>query len=296
MRYYSLNMYYKKKYGEKVRKISVDAGFTCPNRDGKKGEGGCIYCDVSSFVHVPEGGIKNQVKEQINKSQSKGVNKFSVYFQSYSNTYGDIGLIVDRLNEALIDDRIVEISIGTRPDVVENDKLEVLKKRFEKYNIVIELGLQSKHNKTLELINRGHTFEDFDDAVDRIKAYGFGVCAHIILGLPYEDEKMMLETVKYVSDKHLDFVKFHHLHILKGTKLEQLYIKGDFSLLSEDEYIYILGESIKILDKDIVISRLVGDSPKNITVAPDWPESKLSFLNRFNQYLEYKNIWQGCGG
>jgi radical SAM protein (TIGR01212 family) len=247
-------------------------------------------------VHVPEGGIKNQVKEQINKSQSKGVNKFSVYFQSYSNTYGDIGLIVDRLNEALIDDRIVEISIGTRPDVVENDKLEVLKKRFEKYNIVIELGLQSKHNKTLELINRGHTFEDFDDAVDRIKAYGFGVCAHIILGLPYEDEKMMLETVKYVSDKHLDFVKFHHLHILKGTKLEQLYIKGDFSLLSEDEYIYILGESIKILDKDIVISRLVGDSPKNITVAPDWPESKLSFLNRFNQYLEYKNIWQGCGG
>ncbi|MDK2792042.1 MAG: uncharacterized protein PWQ25_905 [Deferribacteres bacterium] len=296
MRYYSLNMYYKKKYGEKVRKISVDAGFTCPNRDGKKGEGGCIYCDVSSFVHVPEGGIKNQVKEQINKSQSKGVNKFSVYFQSYSNTYGDIGLIVDRLNEALIDDRIVEISIGTRPDVVENDKLEVLKKRFEKYNIVIELGLQSKHNKTLELINRGHTFEDFDDAVDRIKAYGFGVCAHIILGLPYENEKMMLETVKYISDKHLDFVKFHHLHILKGTKLEQLYIKGDFSLLSEDEYIYILGESIKILDKDIVISRLVGDSPKNITVAPDWPESKLSFLNRFNQYLEYKNIWQGCGG
>ena len=296
MRYYSLNMYYKKKYGEKVRKISVDAGFTCPNRDGKKGEGGCIYCDVSSFVHVPEGGIKNQVKEQINKSQSKGVNKFSVYFQSYSNTYGDIGLIVDRINEALIDDRIVEISIGTRPDVVENDKLEVLKKRFEKYNIVIELGLQSKHNKTLELINRGHTFEDFDDAVDRIKAYGFGVCAHIILGLPYENEKMMLETVKYVSDKHLDFVKFHHLHILKGTKLEQLYIKGDFSLLSEDEYIYILGESIKILDKDIVISRLVGDSPKNITVAPDWPESKLSFLNRFNQYLEYKNIWQGCGG
>lgn len=289
-------MYYKKKYGEKVRKISVDAGFTCPNRDGKKGEGGCIYCDVSSFVHVPEGGIKNQVKEQINKSQSKGVNKFSVYFQSYSNTYGDIGLIVDRLNEALIDDRIVEISIGTRPDVVENDKLEVLKKRFEKYNIVIELGLQSKHNKTLELINRGHTFEDFDDAVDRIKAYGFGVCAHIILGLPYENEKMMLETVKYISDKHLDFVKFHHLHILKGTKLEQLYIKGDFSLLSEDEYIYILGESIKILDKDIVISRLVGDSPKNITVAPDWPESKLSFLNRFNQYLEYKNIWQGCGG
>lgn len=289
-------MYYKKKYGEKVRKISVDAGFTCPNRDGKKGEGGCIYCDVSSFVHVPEGGIKNQVKEQINKSQSKGVNKFSVYFQSYSNTYGDIGLIVDRLNEALIDDRIVEISIGTRPDVIENNKLEVLKEKFGKYNIVIELGLQSKHNKTLELINRGHTFEDFDDAVDRIKAYGFGVCAHIILGLPYENEKMMLETVKYVSDKHLDFVKFHHLHILKGTKLEQLYIKGDFSLLSEDEYIYILGESIKILDKDTVISRLVGDSPKNITVAPDWPESKLSFLNRFNQYLEYKNIWQGCGG
>ncbi|MBZ4643191.1 MAG: hypothetical protein JG767_800 [Deferribacteraceae bacterium] len=296
MRYYSLNMYYKKKYGEKVRKISVDAGFTCPNRDGKKGEGGCIYCDVSSFVHVPEGGIKNQVKEQINKSQSKGVNKFSVYFQSYSNTYGDIGLIVDRINEALIDDRIVEISIGTRPDVIENNKLEVLKEKFGKYNIVIELGLQSKHNKTLELINRGHTFEDFDDAVDRIKAYGFGVCAHIILGLPYENEKMMLETVKYVSDKHLDFVKFHHLHILKGTKLEQLYIKGDFSLLSEDEYIYILGESIKILDKDTVISRLVGDSPKNITVAPDWPESKLSFLNRFNQYLEYKNIWQGCGG
>jgi len=295
MRYYSLNNYYKKKYGGKVRKISIDAGFTCPNRDGLKGVGGCIYCDVRSFVHVPSGEIAKQVNTQIKKLNKKGVDKFTIYFQSYSNTYGDIEDIIAKIDEALIDDRIVEIAIGTRPDVVENNKLEKIKKRYSNYDIVFELGLQSKHNITLDLINRGHTLEDFDDAVDRVKRFGFNVCAHVILGLPFETKQMMLETVKYLSDKRVDFIKFHHLHILKGTKLEKMFIDGKFKLLSEDEYIEILSDAIKILDRDIVISRLVGDSPKEITVAPNWPESKLIFLNKLNNYLEQNDIFQGKG-
>jgi len=295
MRYYSLNNYYKKKYGGKVRKISIDAGFTCPNRDGLKGVGGCIYCDVRSFVHVPSGEIAKQVITQIKNLNKKGVDKFSIYFQSYSNTYGDIEDIIAKIDEALIDSRIVEIAIGTRPDVVENNKLEEIKKRYSNYDIVFELGLQSKHNTTLDLINRGHTFEDFDDAVDRVKSFGFNVCAHVILGLPFETKQMMLETVKYLSDKRVDFIKFHHLHILKDTKLEKMFIDGKFKLLSEDEYIEILSDAIKILDRDIVISRLVGDSPKEITVAPNWPESKLIFINKLNNYLEENDIFQGKG-
>lgn len=295
MRYYSLNNYYKKKYGGKVRKISIDAGFTCPNRDGLKGVGGCIYCDVSSFVHVPDGGVARQAMIQIEKFKKKGVDKFSLYFQSYSNTYGDIKDIIAKIDEALIDDGIVEIAIGTRADVVENYKLDEIKKRYSKYDIVFELGLQSKHNSTLNLINRGHTFEDFDDTLDRVKSYGFKVCAHVILGLPFETEEMILETIKYLSDKRVDFIKFHHLHVLKGTKLEKMFMKSEFKLLGEDKYIQILSDAIKILDRDIVISRLVGDSPKEITVAPDWPESKLIFLNKLNDYLEKNDIYQGKG-
>ncbi|UOD34141.1 TIGR01212 family radical SAM protein [Deferribacteraceae bacterium V6Fe1] len=295
MRYYSLNNYYRNRYGGKVRKISIDAGFTCPNRDGAKGVGGCIYCDVNSFVHVPKGEIARQVGIQIEKLNNRGVDKFTLYFQSYSNTYGKIEDIVAKIDEALIDDRIVEIAIGTRPDVVENQKLEEIKRRYSDYDVVFELGLQSIHNTTLNLINRGHTFEDFDDAVNRVKSFGFKVCAHVILGLPFETKQMMLETVKYLSDKKVDFVKFHHLHVLKGTKLENMFVDKKFKLLGEDEYIEILSDAIKILDRDIVISRLVGDSPKEITVAPNWPESKLIFLNKLNNYLETNDIYQGKG-
>ncbi|MCB4204388.1 TIGR01212 family radical SAM protein [Deferribacterales bacterium Es71-Z0220] len=295
MRYHSLNSYYRNKYGGKVRKISIDAGFTCPNRDGLKGVGGCIYCDVSSFVHVPKGEIERQVRIQIEKLNNKGVDKFTIYFQSYSNTYGKIEDIVSKIDEALIDDRIVEVAIGTRPDVVENNKLETIKERYSRYDIVFELGLQSIHNTTLELINRGHTFEEFDEAVDRVKSFGFKVCTHIIFGLPFETKEMMLETVKYLSEKRVDFIKFHHLHVLKGTKLESMLVDEKIKLLSEDEYIEILSDSIKILGKNIVISRLVGDSPKEITLAPKWPVSKLKFLNKLNNYLDEKDIYQGKG-
>lgn len=293
LRYKNLSSYYKQAYGEKVKKISVDAGFTCPNRDGKKGVGGCIYCNVDSFVHVEKGDIQRQVELKIAKYRKKGVNKFSVYFQSYSNTYGDIDKIVNCIEESLVDEDIVEIAIGTRPDVLEDEKLHGIKSRFDKYDIVFELGLQSIHNETLKFINRGHTFEEFDKTFDRVKKYGFKVCVHIIFGLPFETENMMFETSKYLGLKSPDFVKFHHLHVIKGTKLAELYLDGKITLLTEDEYIKILSESIRLLNKSTVVSRVVGDSPKAITLAPNWPESKSKFLENLHLYLNVRDIYQG---
>lgn len=293
-RYNTLKNYYFKKYGEKVKKISVDASFTCPNRDGNKGIGGCIYCNVSSFVHVPDGDIKKQATMQIKKYKKKGINKYSVYFQSYSNTYGSINTIIKTIDEALVSDDIVEIAIGTRADVVENEKLLAIKEKYSDYDVVFELGLQSIFDKTLKYINRGHTFYDFEDAVNRLKDLNFKVCAHVIFGLPFETKDMMLETMKYLAFKRIDFVKFHHLHIVKDTELEHIYKKGEIKLIDEDEYLYLLSESIKILPKQTVISRLVGDAPKKITVAPNWPASKVEFINKFHKYLGSYDIIQGA--
>lgn len=294
MRYKTLSSYYKSVYKEKVRKIAVDAGFTCPNRDGLKGFGGCIYCNVDSFVHVEQGDIKRQVESKIEKFRKKGFNKFSVYFQSFSNTYGDTGKILGCISESLVDESIVEIAIGTRPDVLEDEKLIAIKEKFGNYDIIFELGLQSIHNETLKLINRGHTFEEFDRTFDRVKSYGFKVCVHLIFGLPFESEEMMIETAKYVSDKSPDLIKFHHLHVVKDTKLAEMYLDGKIKLLSEKEYIEILAKSIALLDESVIISRVVGDSPKEMTLSPEWPESKTLFLKRLDEYLKYKDICQGC--
>jgi len=293
MRYNTLSNYYFKKYGKKVKKISVDANFTCPNRDGTKGVGGCIYCNVSSFMHVPDGDIKRQVALQIEKYKKRGIDKFSIYFQSYSNTYGSADNIIKSIDEALISEDIVEIAIGTRPDVIEDEKLFAIKKTYEKYDIIFELGLQTIFDKTLSFINRGHSFKDFDDAVDRIKSLNLKVCAHIIIGLPFETKQMMLDTVNYLALKRIDFIKFHHLHIVKDTELEKIYKKGEVELISEDDYLEVVAESIKILPKETVISRIIGDAPKHLTVAPIWPQSKIAFINKFHRYLEKYDIFQG---
>jgi radical SAM protein (TIGR01212 family) len=296
MLYYSLNQYLKDKFGKKVYKISVDAGLTCPNRDGTKGEGGCIYCDNNSFVFNNGKNISEQVEKGITRLSKKKINNFIIYFQSYSNTYCPDKLFEKMVHDALIDERIVGIFVGTRPDVINTTKLNFLSNLKNKYEIFLEYGLQSAHDKTLQFINRGHTVKEFSDAVKLTKSYDLKVTAHLILGLPYEKKEDMLESIRFLSDVGIDAIKFHHLHIVKGTKLAELYLNKklyNFNLLTEDEYIEILAEGISLLKKDIIIARLIGDAPKDMLIAPDWPKNKLEFLNKFENYMKVKNLFQG---
>lgn len=296
MLYYTLNKYFKDKFGEKVYKISLDAGFTCPNRDGTKGKGGCIYCDNSSFVFTEGKSIEEQIRNGIVRLSQKNINRFVLYFQSYSNTYCSDEHFVKLINDSLIDDRIVGIFIGTRPDVINREKLEFLSQLKEKYDIFMEYGLQSAHDKTLHFINRGHTVKEFIDAVKLTKSFGMKITTHLILGLPYETKKDMLDSIRFISDLNIDAVKFHHLHIVKNTKLADLYLNGklnDFRLQTEDQYIEILAEGIGLLKKDVIIARLIGDAPKDILIAPDWPKSKVAFLNKLDKYMLSHNLFQG---
>ncbi|BAI80008.1 conserved hypothetical protein [Deferribacter desulfuricans SSM1] len=293
MLYNTFSNFLKNKYGGKVWKISIDAGFTCPNRDGYKGFGGCTYCNVKSFSNINEKDISKQVSDRIKFLEKRKIKNFIVYFQSYSNTYGPIDMIKRKIEASLVDERIVAIYVGTRPDCIDEDKIKYFKELSEKIDVVLEYGLQSIHNTTLEIINRGSTFEEFDFALKLTKSYGLPVCAHIIFGLPGENRDMMFETVKYLADNKIDFIKFHHLHVVKGTKMHKEFLNGDIKLLSENEYIDILANSISMLPNETVIARVVGDAPKDLLVAPHWPENKSEFLNKLNNYMIQNNLYQG---
>lgn len=292
--YYSLNDYLRKKYNEKVYKIAIDAGFSCPHRDGTKGKGGCIYCNNEAFVHVAGNSIEEQVYNGIKRLEKRGIKKYIVYFQAYSNTYGSLDEIKKKIEVSLIDKNIVGIYIGTRPDVVDKDKLMYLSNLNKQYDIFIEYGLQSKHDKTLNYINRGHRLIDFENAFLLTKSVGLKVCVHIIFGLPYETKDMMLDTVNYLAELGIDAIKFHHLQIVKNTKIAEIYKENSFSLLTEDEYIKVLAEALSLLPSNVIISRLVGSTKKDLLVAPKgWPSSTADFVNKLSAYMINNNMYQG---
>lgn len=293
MNYFTLSRYLKTKFGCKVSKVAVDAGFTCPNRDGTKGEGGCIYCDNSSFVFTTGDDIKEQVRNGIDRLLKKGIERFIIYLQSYSNTYCSDETFFRVLDDVLIDERIVGIHIGTRPDVINDNKLKRLSELTNRYDIFMEYGLQSAHNETLKFINRGHTYEDFLEAVDKTVKYGLKITVHLIFGLPYEDNNMMMETVKRVSKLPIHSVKFHHLHIVKGTKLSEIFLNNPFHILTEDEYIKIVADALTYFKNDIIVARLVGDAPRDMVIEPKWPLSKNLFLSKLNDYMIKNNLYQG---
>jgi radical SAM protein (TIGR01212 family) len=292
--YYTLNSYLKKRFGEKVWKIPVDAGFTCPNIDGTKGYGGCTYCNNNSFVHVESGSIKEQILTRINiLKKRKKVNKFIVYFQSYTNTHGDFEFVKEKIESSLVSKDIVGIHIGTRPDALDETKINYLVNLGKKYEIVVEMGLQSSKNSTLEKINRGHTFEEYDFMLQKLHSNNLKVCAHIIFGLPDETKKDMLDTVKYLGKNNIHSIKFHHLHIVKNTQMGKEYIKKPFKLLSENEYIEILSEAISLLPADTVIARLVGDAPDELQIAPNWPNNKNNFFIKLQSHMRENKLYQG---
>jgi radical SAM protein (TIGR01212 family) len=295
--YYTFNQFLKEKFGFKVRKISLNAGFTCPNRDGKVGYGGCIYCYNPGFVPSTSLSFKTicqQIqdgKSQLKKHGFKG--KFLAYFQAYTNTYGPVSTLKKLYDEAIKDEEIVGLSISTRPDCVSDEVISLLEEYAKKIHIWVEYGLQSANDITLKSINRGHNFAQFVDAVKRTQNRGIYICAHIILGLPGENFTQMYETVKIISDLKLDGIKIHHLQIVKDTLLEELYLKGEVNVFSLEEYIHIVCNIIEFLSPDIVIHRFMGDIREEFLVAPKWDKKKTEIIAMIEKELKNRGSYQG---
>lgn len=290
----TLNEYLKKEYGIKVYKLALSTGATCPNRDGKVGTGGCIFCDGSgSFAGV--GSIKEQIEEAKLKVKDKvkAETKYIAYFQSFTNTYGDETYLESLFMEAITHPDILILSIATRPDSISENMYFILERLSKIKTVWIELGLQTIYEKTATYINRCFELNTYDTCIKRLKEIGIKVIVHQILGLPYEDKAMMIETSKYIGLSGADGIKLHLLHILKNTKLATIYEKEKFHILSLDEYIDILFECIKVLPKEVVIHRLTGDGDKRYLLAPLWSGDKKKVLNTINRELKLRDIVQG---
>ena len=249
--YNDYSSYLKSKYGCKVYRIGIDAGFSCPNRDGTKGRNGCIYCNDNgsrSNYANPLNNIRRQLASRIDYlKKNRSATKFIAYFQAFTNTYASVDKLKKTYDQILDLDEIVGLSIGTRPDAVDDDKLKLISSYMNRYDVWVELGLQSIHNKTLKNINRGHTFEDFLKAFRNAKKFNIPVCAHVILGLPGETREDMLETARILSKLKIDAVKIHLLHILKGAALEKLYNEGKVRVMGQGEYVELVCDFLENL-------------------------------------------------
>lgn len=296
MRYYSLNEYLKSTFGEKVYKISLNGGMTCPNRDGTIDTRGCIFCSrggSGEFAASAVLDIKNQIEQAKQRIKAKtDCRKFIAYFQPFTNTYASVEYLEKVFTQAIEGDEIVALSIATRPDCLGDDVLALLDRLNRIKPVWVELGLQTIHKQTSDYIRRGYELEVYDTAVRNLHSIGINVITHIILGLPNESKEMMLETVKYVGER-TNGVKLQLLHILKDTDLLDDYNAGKFKALTIEEYIDILCDCIEILPQNVVIHRITGDGDKKLLVAPLWSADKKNVLNSINRIFSQRNITQG---
>ena len=306
-RFFSLNEYCKQTFGNKVYRLSLNGGMTCPNRDGNLGVGGCTFCSEGGsgdFAATYDVCISSQIAEAKSHIQQKtNCNKFIAYFQAYTNTYAPLSHLRHIYTEALSEPEVVALSIGTRCDCLGEDVLALLEELNNskcpstsgsiKKPIWIELGLQTIHNETHALLNTHTTVELFDDAVEKLQTRGIPVIAHIILGLPGETKNMMLETVSHVATLPVSGIKLQLLHILKGTKLATEYATNPFPLFDLEEYCDFVIDCLEILPPDMVIHRLTGDGPRKLLLAPLWSTDKKRVLNTINKRLAERDTWQG---
>jgi radical SAM protein (TIGR01212 family) len=282
-------------FGCRVHKVSIDAGFTCPNRDGTVAVGGCIYCNNASFS---PGKRRLSVTAQLEQGkrflrQRYGAHKFLAYFQAYSNTYSDIQVLQSLYDEALACEDIVGLAIGTRPDCVPEAVLDLLADYATRTYLWLELGLESGHDQTLTWLNRGHTVATFGDAIRRAQQRHLRLCAHVILGLPGESPAAMLATMRYLAAQHLDAIKLHHLHVVRHTVLEKLYHQGQVPLFSLEDYATLVVDCLEVLPPEMIIMRLLGDAPRAMLVAPTWSLDKRVALQRIEQELTRRDTYQG---
>ncbi len=296
-RYYTLDSFYKEKFGGKIAKVSLNANFTCPNRDGTKGVGGCIYC--SNLLSGDYAGDKNKnVVEQFNDIKKVMLHKwptakFIGYFQAGTNTYASVSKLKELFEVILKQKDVVGLSIATRPDAISTECLEYLKDLNKRCFLTVELGLQTIHEETAKLINRCYTLKEFTDTLNKLRENNINVVVHIINGLPYETKEMMLETAKFLSKQDINGIKIHMLHILKNTKLSEIYEKEKFHVLTKDEYIDIVVSQLELLRSDIVINRITGDPKVDDLIAPDWLIKKFIVLNDIDKELKKRNTYQG---
>lgn len=296
-RYYTLDYFYKHKFGKKVCKISLNAGFTCPNKDGTKGIGGCIYCSKLGSGDFA-GDIKkdlitqfNEVKEHMKKKWPDAL--YIGYFQANTNTYAKTEVLKQKYEPILALDEVVGLNIATRPDAITEDCLDYLEELSTRTYLTIELGLQTIHEQTTKLINRGHNLECFDNMVKKLRERNINVVVHIINGLPYETKKMMLETVNHLNNLDIQGIKIHMLHIIKDTALALMYEKEKFHVLTKEEYIDIVINQLEILKPDIVINRITGDPVKEDLIEPTWLIKKFCVLNDIDKEMVKRNSYQG---
>lgn len=293
--YYDLKSYWRNLFGCNVHKLQIDAGFTCPNRDGLVATGGCIYCDRRGSKLRQKGNLP-LVAEQIasgKKYYKPQASKFIAYFQTFTNTYASVEKLRKIFDEALSQEDVIGLSIGTRPDCLGPDVIELLSGYAKKYHIWVELGLQSVHDKTLQFINRGHNFQQFLDAVNALAGSGLNICVHIIIGLPGESDEDVLTTARTLAALPLQGIKIHSLLALEGTALGEMYKKGTVSMMSKEKYVALVADILEILPTEMVIQRLTADGYRNIFLAPDWAMNKLDVLNSINKELTRRNSYQG---
>ncbi len=296
-RYYTFNKFLKERFGERVQKVTLDAGFTCPNRDGTKGTGGCIYCDA----YGSGTGARHKYPDLITQAKAGmeflgkryNAKKFIMYFQAFSNTYGNPEYLKELYDQVTNIPSVVGLSISTRPDCLSEEILELISSYTKKLMVWIELGLQSIHDETLRFINRGHDYKEFKRGYLLARKYPLLICLHLIIGLPGEDSFSVMETAKEIGRLHPDAIKIHSLYINKGTRLEELYLSGKYRPLEREEYVSMTCNFLEVIPPDIVIQRLTGDPRPSELVAPLWTLDKHKTISLIQKELEKRDSWQG---
>ena len=293
-RYNQFNDFLKNKFGERTLKICIDGGFTCPNRDGKCGVGGCSFCgERGSGENTRNIDIAKQVKDHLASYRGERANKFIAYFQNFSNTYDKVENLKNKYDSALVDNRIVALAVATRPDCISREVVDLLKEYQKKYYVYVELGFQTSNEEVAKKFNRGYTNDDFIRAVNLLSGANIDIVAHIMVGLPGEENDDVINTVKFINSQKIMGVKIHSTYIIKNTKLETLFKNGEYKTLELEDYANKVCDIIANLREDIIVCRITGDAPKDILVAPSWNSHKKIILNSITKALNDRNIMQG---
>ena len=296
-RYYTLDYFYKKKFGCKVFKVSLNGGFSCPNKDGKVGYGGCIYCsklgsgDFAGDKVDPIPIQFEKIRDKMHEKWKKG--KYIAYFQAYTNTHAPLPVLKEKFEAALALEGVVGISIATRPDCLPDDVVEYLAELNERTFLWVELGLQTVHESTARLVNRAHDFNTYIEGVSKLRKHGIRICTHIINGLPLENREMMMETAREVAKLDVQGIKIHLLHLLKGTPMVKQYEKGMLEFMGRDEYIQLVADQLEILPPEMIIHRITGDGPIDLMIGPMWSANKWEVLNGIDAELAKRESYQG---
>lgn len=294
-RYYDLKSYWRNLFGCTVHKLQIDAGFTCPNRDGHVATGGCIYCDGRGS-RLRQAGPLPSVADQIASGKQyykPSASKFVAYFQTFTNTYAPVEKLKVLYDEALAQDDVIGLSIGTRPDCLGPDVVELLARYAKDYHVWVELGLQSIHDRTLQFLNRGHSYRQFLDAMEALAGRGLNICVHIIIGLPGESDEDVHATARALSALPVNGIKIHSLLALDRTLMGEMYKQGNLPMITKEKYAKLTADVLELLPPEVVVQRLTADGYREIFLAPDWAANKLDVLNSINKEMDRRNSYQG---